>query len=740
MNKTFILNLALVLTFWGTATLFSGTIFANTVSIYVAPRGTGNGTKLKPFGSLEKAKDKVISLRKGGQKGNIDVILMNGVYYLPKTLILGRDVGAPSGATTRFVAAPGAKPLISGGKVISGWKQYKDNIWMAKVPWAKGKAFFHCLYDGEKLLPRAISTEQFSVKNEATSYCGTLKQRYEFSFEPGTFKKWDNMQDIELYGGQKRWVKTYLPIAELDLENGKGRWAIPATYSMGGRYYIENCLEYLDQPGEWVLNSQKGILYYKPKSGTPGKNIIAPMLDELVRVEGVTDTSLKGEREKPAEGIAFEGIYFSHADRQKWELTDKGIQHDWTMWDKESGLLRFRSARNCSVTSCYFQDSGSDAVRLDLYCQNISVQNSYITRMGGVGIVLCGYGPGKKDVNRNNRISDNHITQIGTLFAHSCGIFVWQSGHNQIVNNHIEDLPYMGIVISGVRRRFFAKEFERRGLKNRYTRWLFPDGTRELIGTIRWDEIHLKDAEDWKAFEPYMHSRNNLIAYNEINDCMKVLGDGNAIYTSSQGYGNVIKYNVVYDLLQGSSIRTDDDSHYVTLTGNLVFGTHNPKGISLKGLNIATNNIFINCYMEGGGAGNKVDPNATIARNILYWLDNLKPEYNFQDSRLKIVGKGLDYNVYYCKDLALAKRKLQELLAQNKTKQADHNSITADPMFVDITAGNFDLKRKSPALKLGIKPLTPDIVAKMGCLDDPFIKRWDPNKFLRTDHPERRKK
>ena len=64
-------------------------------------------------------------------------------------------------------------------------------------------------------------------------------------------------------------------------------------------------------------------------------------------------------------------------------------------------------------------------VRLDLFCQNITVENSSFRNLGGTGILLAGYGPGKKDVNKNNTIQNNELTKVGSIFLHSPGIFIW---------------------------------------------------------------------------------------------------------------------------------------------------------------------------------------------------------------------------------------------------------------------------------------------------------------------------
>ena len=689
-------------------------------------------------GSLPAARDAVRALRASGEKGDIDVVIQDGVYTLDQTLVFGPEDSAPEGAVTRYRAAEGASPLISGGHVIKNWEKSNlqgGKVWMAKVPWAKGDAFFHCLYDGGTLLRRAQS-EGIRVKADAPSkqYAGELKHRLEFSYTGDVLKPCKNLEDLELVGQPTRaWLVNFLGIASVDPAKKQARLAVPATYNMSGSFILENRVDDLDQPGEWALNSQEGILYYWPESGTPGDQIIAPALDELIRVEGVNDSSVAGKKDQPVEGLVFSGLRFAHADRQKWLPEDRGLQHDWNMWDKANGLIRFRGARNCIVQNCTFSDSGSDGVRLDLFCQGITVEGSTFRDLGGTGVLLCGYGPGKKDVNKGNTIHNNEITRVGQLFLHSPGIFVWQSGHNRISHNHVYDQAYSGIVISGVRRRFFAPVFEKMGQANPFTKWIFPEGTRENIPTIRWDEITLADIQAWSAYEPYMHARGNLIEFNEVHDCLKLLHDGNCIYLSGNGDGNIVRHNVTYNHPKGAMIRTDDDSHGATVQGNLLFGTRGNQGMAIKGLNTATGNVFINSQLLTGGAGNTVDPESGLSRNIIYFVSGSVSEgfhYGLDD-----VGAGLDYNLYYHKAPGVGEPLLLEQRARNKTKLADRHSLAVDPLFVDLAQGDFGFKKESPALKLGIEPLSVDIVQKMGTLRDPFLARFTPDSSIFFKRP-----
>jgi len=697
------------------ASLSSSVLFGAEIS--VSPSGK--------ISTLPAARDAVRALRAAGEKGDIDVVIANGIYALDETLVFGLKDSAPAGAVTRYRAAADARPVISGGRVINNWKKSDlagGKIWVAEVPRAKGNAFFHALFDGSELLQRAQSDAIVITNKGAGSYESVIEQRLNFSFPKGSLKQWENLGDIELYGSpSQNWMVNFLPIASLNLETSEGRLAIPATYKIKGRFVVENCIDHLDKPGEWVLNSKEGCLYYWPKSGTPGKQVVAPMLDELIRVEGVNDPSVAGPQDQPVEGIVFQGLQFSYADRQQWLPEDKGLQHDWDMWDKANGLIRFRGARNCAIKDCVFSDSGSDGVRLDLFCQNITVENSSFKNLGGTGILLAGYGPGKKDVNKNNTIRNNEITKVGNLFLHSPGIFIWQSGHNRIAHNHVHDLAYSGMVVSGVRRRSFSPIFEQMGQKNPYGQWIAAKDTREHSRTIRWEEITLADIVAWSSYEPYMHSRENVIEFNEVHDCLKRLHDGNCIYLSGNGNGNIVRSNVTYNHPEGAMIRTDDDSHGALIQGNLMFGTTGRWGITVKGLNTAMGNIFVNCQMLTGLAGNTVDPECNLSRNVFYIT---APDFGSGfHYGMKGVKAGLDYNLYYHeggKGEAMLKFQMQE----SQTKLIDKHSLVADPMFVDHFHGDFGFKTGSPALALGIKPLPLETVRQMGTSRDPFLKRF----------------
>lgn len=717
------------------------------VHVSLTGKDLNPGSSAKPVRTLEAARDKVRGLRAKGETGDVHVIIQTGTYHLDQTLILSNKDSAPEGAKTMYRAAEDADVVLSGGKQIENWHKLvtapnhlpspaRGNVWVAELPWVTPETRFHALMLNGEFLPRArgevpsIRNREKVPKNGHNNYLNLMKYRVEFAYDEG-LRNWPNMADIELFKQPTRsWLVNYIPLGEVDVDKKEALLSVPATYTIGGGGFIENAIDFLDEPGEWVLNTIEKKLYYWPKAKQPEKGILATHLDEVIRVEGVSDASLAGTKENPVRGLVFSGLTFSHADRQRIEPNDIGIQHDWDMWDKDNGLIRFRSAKDCMVRACEFLNSGSDGVRLDLFCQNITVTQSRFDNLGGVGVLLAGYGPGLKDVNHSNTISENHITRTGQLFWHSPAIFISQSGKNLIQKNHIHELGYTGIVVSGVRRRCYARLFgEDPYLKN----WNFPEGTRENMGGFRWDEIELKDGiRAWSSFEPFAHARGNIIEYNEIHDCMKILHDGNAIYLSANGDGNVVRHNVLYNHPKGAYLRTDDDSHGVIISGNLIFANQSDWGIQIKGLNVATNNILVNGTFTTGGAGNTCDPKTIIKRNMLY--HTVSNESLGFHQRLKMLDGTLDANLYWHVNKTIGEAKFSYQKKQTNPNR-DKYSLLADPQFASVQDGDFSFTESSPADRLGIKSFPADFLNQVAPPSDPFRVRYLKN-FKALVYPE----
>ena len=453
-------------------------------------------------------------LKQGGgtKKDDIVVWIRGGRYYLKDTVVFGLQDSAEAGQTITYGAYPGEEPIFGSGVRIEGWQELGGNlpeglphmslhkVWVADVPSDLGP--FRTLYDGDRRLPRARTdgfnpttrrlrrTEpppgEFKLgQGDMTDFAGVLDPLRHLGFPEGAVKNWDNLEDVELV------IRFGYAMAILPLESVDEEWRIATTAAQSGYVLkatggfvdtgetiasIENVPEGLTYPGEWVLNSKEKKLYLWPVGDEPGDEIFAPSLMELIRVEG--DIDIEGPTDTPVRGIVFEGISFTQGDRYVVSDDDMSIQHDWAMIDQGHGLLRLRGAEECRIENCRFFNSGGEAIRLDLHCQRNVVTRNEIDHLGCSGILLLGYGPGTKDVNKNNEIVNNHLHHLGEIYWHSHGIILHQSAENRVAHNYIHHMPRKAICLCGVRPQFFIPE-EAYNVLN----------MRECAPCIRWHEI-----------------------------------------------------------------------------------------------------------------------------------------------------------------------------------------------------------------------------------------------------------
>jgi hypothetical protein len=407
----------------------------------------------------------------------------------------------------------------------------------------------------------------------------------EFHFQGHGLRAWATPGDIEIFiRPTHRWLVNILPLARVDPATKTAWLAVVPTYhfSPGNAYQVENAIEYLDQPGEWVFNSAEGRLYLWPKRPLAQCDIRAPFLQEFIRVAGIEDKT-------PVRFVNFQGLHFRHGLRDTWHEGDKGLQHDWEMYDKGNAILRFRQAEDCAVRACDFSSSSGGGVRLDLHCQRITVADNRLNYLGGAGIVLSGYAPGTKDENHDNVVTNNLIHHVGEIYWHAPSIFIAQSGRNLISHNTIHDLPYNGMVISGCRPHEFILH---RPLANR----------REWVSSLRLVEcqpfidkvVAQGNPLDINIYEPLLHARANRIEHNEICRVMLRLGDGNGIYFSAMGNHNIVRRNYLHDI-QGDRgyIRLDDNSSPTVIVENV--GVRTSMMFVMKGPGEYRNNFAIDC-------------------------------------------------------------------------------------------------------------------------------------------------
>ncbi len=674
-----------------------------------------------PFATLTRARDAVREL-KGRRTGDILVYIREGTYRLDETVVFGLDDSGNDDATITYAAYPEETPVFTSAVAVDGWTRLGETstdlseVARSHVMVADVDEKFLTLYDGEGRLPRARSAKFAAQVPDSDAEQAAFKlTRNKLYYPEGTLRNWSNIEDVELFiRPQHAWIFNILPLASVNETERIATTKIPGSYTLRPQIiqlveselaWVENVLADLDEPGEWVLNTQKGKLYLWPRSDTP---VVRPQLRELIRIEGEIDRP--GPKDIPVRNLHFRGLSFTQGDRYTLKDNDAGLQHDWEMFDVDNALFRLRGAENCVIESCHFVDSGGGAIRVDLYGRNIRIENNHIERIGGTGILLSGYGPGIKDVNGGNSVLNNHLHDFGEIYRHSPGIMLWQSGENRVANNLLHDAPYCGIIVSGFLRHFFER----------------PDA-RELVRTVRSDEVdQALDLNEWEAALPYLHTHDNLIEYNEIHHVMGEMADGNGIYIRGAGAGNVIRRNYIHHLLgptrMQAAIRTDGGQRDTVMAENVIYKSTS-KGIVLKLNNRVENNVVVD-LVEAQFRGESIPASyltlrespldgATIQRNI-FSSSSGRGDYfdETKERRFPVMALAkdadTDSNVYYSgseSDLAATH------LRKSQNDGSDAHGLATDPLLINPAAADFRLMPGSPARELGIVSLD---VSEMG--------------------------
>ena len=130
MNHTILATTAMMMSLCASAPAKAGP-----AQIFVATTGndTNPGTLEKPFATLQRAQQ---AARKAAGREAVTVLVREGTYYLPETLVFTAEDSGTKAAPVVYQAYQKEQPVISGGVRLNDlkWEPYKDGILQAKVP------------------------------------------------------------------------------------------------------------------------------------------------------------------------------------------------------------------------------------------------------------------------------------------------------------------------------------------------------------------------------------------------------------------------------------------------------------------------------------------------------------------------------------------------------------------------------------------------------------------------------
>ncbi len=665
---------------------------AGEIALYVSPKGNDAwpGDSIgKPFATIQKARDTIRAMKKKGELTKpVTVYIRGGLFELEETLVFTLEDSGTRDCPITYTAYKEEKPVISGGRKITGpWKDYKGKIKVCSIDAVReGKWHFRQLFlDGQRQQRARFPNKGFYVID------GTEEEldRDQLKYKDGDFKKWGNLNDVEVVIFA-HWNESRLLISELDEEERVVTFTGPIgmrlkrgpqlqggnVYSDRNRYYIDNVLEGLDKEGEWYLDRHRGKLYYWPVDDGQLSRLRAPVLNELVRFEGDV------EKKNHVQYINIRGLTFCDAD---YIMPKEGIPQIWDVGD-----IWFPSAITLKgVSDCIFEDNTVRNVGtygLDITGGGSQIKGNMIYDTGSGGIMTRSYG------RHRNVISYNHIHDCGLVFHSGVGINI-DDGGGLIANNLIHNISHSGI----------------------YTRhWATSPKENNQ------DKYYYITHDYGQERERRNQEQGLIIEYNEIYDVMHGVNDGAGIFVRDDYI--TIRNNLIHDVWpspegHGSpawGIYLGCETRNCLVENNVVYRTSAGLDMWFKQSN---NTIYNNIFIDTGDAHGHAQVNYVnnrdsshheirFLRNIIYFSAPNAVLYRI--GRENSMPMESDYNLIYDtkgKDLVIKGIEGVKTFEDWQNRGFDTHSIVADPLFVDPENDDYSLRPESPAFKLGFKPI-----------------------------------
>lgn len=672
--------------------------------LYVSPAASagGNGSADKPFASIPEAQKALREWIKTSQPSEpCRVLLKAGTYHIGSPLVFGPEDSGTAARPVIYQAAPGEKPVLNGGRRLTGWRKGDGDTWTLELSETKdGKWHFNQLFvNGESRRRARIPNQGFlkvaSCPEGTPKTANYHKDCQVFGFKPGDIRAdWTNLQDVEVVV-YHFWTDSHLPIASVNTTSNLVTFAHKAGKTFtddfsedGARYIVENVYEELDEPGEWYLNRKTGVLTYK---GHPGEDldaaeVYAPVLKAFIEIKGDPAAN------RFVEHVQFRGLTFEYC---AFELPP-GNSNDQQGSASVSSAVRATGARHCVFEECTFKNLGTWAVELGRGCSYNTFRANKISQVAAGGFRLNGGTDRNHPLERNgwNDISDNDLGHYGQLYPSAVGILLMNTEHNTVSHNLIHDGFYTGISIG----------------------WVW--GYQRSV------------------------SQGNLIEYNHIHHIGQgLLSDMGGIYTLGVSPGTIVRNNLIHDVdanhYGGWGIYHDEGSTHLLVESNIVYNTKfAPFNIHFAREVMVRNNIFALGKLEQVSR-TKHEPHKSVffENNIVYWKtgelfskDWKDEPYTFHLHPKNKSGTATltntfecDYNVYFNPD-----KKVEEVKfatgswAQWQARGKDQHSLYTDPQFANPDAGDFTLRQSSPAVGLGFKQINMKAVGPRTRSADPL--------------------
>jgi hypothetical protein len=645
--------------------------------IYLSPAGNdyNPGTIEKPLATLTTARDRAREFRRSNQVNQpIEIITLEGEYFMTEPLVLESEDAASSSAPLIFRAEKGKKAVFYGGVKIVGFEKVNNKLWRAFIPEVVnyGK-YFEQLYANNERLSRARTPNEglFFIKKVTqividsskfdqfwvNTIRGLAVQRIEIDTSVAKYLNSFSTQDFDdvLITFYHNWDNIRKRISGFNREQSViFTTGVPMIgwnmFRDDTRYKVENFKAALDSPGEWFLE-RSGYLYYIPREGEKLENLtfFAPQLKEFIRIQGDAATG------KLVGNIRFENLIFQVAGYQTPPDGNEPAQAAAPV----DAVVTLDFASNITFQNCEIAHTGTYALWFRRACSNCFVSQCYMHDLGAGGVKIGELiiRPDQNEITNNITIDNNIIRDGGHIFPCAVGIIIFNASNNKLTHNEIANFSYSGISVG------------------------------------------------WEWGYGHSPSKRNMVEFNHVHHLgWGELGDMGGIYTLGVSEGTTVSNNVIHHVYSfpygGYGLYADAGSSGITIENNLVYACKNSGFDQHYGKeNIIRNNIFalnISDQLQANDA--EEHKSFTFTNNIIYFDKGNLLSGNWHKFNLLS-----DYNCYWdirTKDIPFADKSFSDWQKSGK----DVHSIIADPLFVNPAAFDFHFKNLSVAKKIKFVP------------------------------------
>lgn len=427
------------------------------IEFFVSPSGNdaASGSREAPFATFARARDAVRALKSAPNPpaGPFTITARQGVYPLKSAFELTtRDSGTPD-APVVYRAAPGERVVLTGGIQIPGLAPVTDKSVLARIDESvRGKVVQADL--------KALGVSDFGDYSEPT-WNSTAGSRIEFFFndKPMPVARWPNKGFAEIAGvapespvdewgnkGDKSgklfyegnrperwkdekdlmlhgywfwdWAEQRMAVAAIDTAKKTITLRNPERhcygYRKGQRFYAYNALCELDEPGEWFVDRDTGILYFYPPEPLDNAKVVASVLaGPLVRMTEASHVVLRG----------------------------------FTLEAGRTDGVAVSGGAGVKITGCVFRNLGAWAVRINGGLEH-GVEGCDIYETGEGGISLDG-GDRKTLTAGKHSAVNNHIHHYARWKRIYRPAIALSGVGNRAAHNLIHDAPHMAMAFHG---------------------------------------------------------------------------------------------------------------------------------------------------------------------------------------------------------------------------------------------------------------------------------------------------